>query len=130
MCIGQKVLLMGSGEHILVVDDDAGMRGILTRVFKQAGYVVATATNGEEALAAIAQNPPAVLVLDLMMPVMDGWEVYRKLREEHQVRLPIVVLSAGANLERAAQDFPDATVMAKPFDIDTLLAAVKEQRSY
>jgi DNA-binding response OmpR family regulator len=123
-------MLMERGEQILIVDDDAGIRKLLCRVFQNGGYVVATATNGEEALAAIAQNPPDILVLDLMMPIMDGWEVYRRLREEKVVHLPIIVLSAGENLTRAAEDLPDATIMAKPFDIDALLDAIEQQQQH
>ena len=59
--------------HVLVVDDDEGIRGIIQMTLELEGYSVATASNGKEALDRIAEHRPALILLDLMMPIMTGW---------------------------------------------------------
>jgi CheY-like chemotaxis protein len=115
--------------RILVVDDDAAIRRLLMRVLSQVGYSVTTATNGKEALVAIAQQRPDLLLLDLMMPVMDGWEVYRRLQADGYPELPIIVLTAGERLDRARRDLPLAQVIGKPFDLEELVEAIEDHCS-
>jgi CheY-like chemotaxis protein len=110
--------------RILIADDEPAIRRLLQRILSQEQYTVATASNGREALAAIAQETPDLLVLDLMMPVMSGWEVYRQLRSREHARLPIIVLTAGERASRAQQQLPDTIVLAKPFELDDFLATV------
>jgi CheY-like chemotaxis protein len=78
-----------------VVDDDQDIRDSLTQVLTDEGFEVTSVSNGAEALAAIARQLPDVMLLDLMMPVVTGWEVLERLRTSASARrLPVVVLSA------------------------------------
>lgn len=115
-------------EHILVVDDDVAIRRALTLILRREGYAVATASNGEEALAQIDDHRPSLLILDLMMPVMDGWEVSRRLQETGTREIPVIVLTAADNPEQAAAGVGAAEVIPKPFAVDELLTAVRQYR--
>jgi CheY-like chemotaxis protein len=89
------------------------------------GYEVRAATDGAAALATIEGWVPHVIVLDLMMPVMDGWAFREAQRQRASVRdVPVVILSASRDLGRAAEALRPAAVLAKPFDVDALLTAV------
>jgi len=78
-----------------VVDDDAQMREIVERTLRGAGYEVATATNGGEGLQVLRQSKPGLIVLDLMMPEMDGFEFLRRLQADPEYfRVPVVVATA------------------------------------
>lgn len=110
---------------ILIVDDDPTIRQLLTTLLETEGYTTTTASDGEEALTAITQELPDLILLDLNMPGMHGWrfldELYvRGLRD--QVR--VIVLSALATTH-APQSIPSRRVMAKPFEIDALLDLVE-----
>lgn len=111
---------------ILVVDDDPGIRASLSQCFLSSGFAVQVASNGEEALAAVPSLRPNLMVLDVMMPGLDGFSVVRRLRRDNQ-RLPIVLLTARdavddrvAGLEAGANDY-----LPKPFAFSELLARVK-----
>ena len=102
--------------RVLVVDDDPHLREVLGFALGQAGYAVEEAANGRAALEAFRRRPPALLVLDVMMPEMDGLEVCRKLRRRS--RVPIVLLTSRGEevdrvtgLEIGADDY-----VTKPFD--------------
>jgi len=85
------------GKRILVVDDDPEMLKVTTLVLESRGYQVATAQDGEEALAKIGQEQPDLLILDLLMPKMDGFEVVKRLNEQAGIagiKIPILILSA------------------------------------
>jgi DNA-binding response OmpR family regulator len=111
--------------RILITDDDPGIRRFLQRALAHQEYEVATASNGRDCLAAIRQEPPDLLVLDLMMPVMDGWQVYRELENGNYSHFPIIVITAGERVHQAQEDLPRAHVLAKPFDLDEFLALVQ-----
>ena len=112
--------------HVLVVEDEPAILAFLAWTLEDEGYSVATATNGREALAEMQRRTPDVLLLDLMMPVMDGWEVIAACRADPAMRrLPIVVLSAVYN--GRLWERPDVQAfMPKPFDIDALLATIRD----
>ncbi|PSB29560.1 response regulator transcription factor RpaB [Stenomitos frigidus] len=104
-----------SKQTILVVDDDANIRRILATRLSMAGYIVSTAADGSQALTSFRQQAPDLIVLDVMMPELDGYDVCRTLRKESNV--PIILLTALANvadritgLEAGADDY-----MVKPF---------------
>ena len=78
---------------ILVVDDEPAVREALERALRTAGYVVRLATNGAEGLEAVADQHPDLVVLDVLMPVMDGFEACRRLREAGD-RTPVLMLTA------------------------------------
>ena len=105
---------------ILVVDDNDPIRTTLAAVLRDEGYTVHTAQNGRDALEAIRSTSYAVLLVDLQMPVMDGWELLRSLQEEG-ISVPVVVMSAGRH-SPLTREFAVAAYLEKPFDVETLLA--------
>ncbi len=123
----------GAGARLLVVDDDAALLKALERTFRQAGYDVATAASGEEALARLRERPPALVVSDLMMPGMDGIEL---LREARSLAPPpeVLLITAHASVERAveAMRLGAFDFVEKPIQRDRLLLLVQrafERRS-
>lgn len=112
-----------SGARVLVVDDDPDIRDLLVSVLRDDGYDAEAARNGREALDLLERWPADVVVLDLMMPVMDGWTFAERLREK-RLAIPIVVLSAATDVKRHAERLGAADVVAKPFDIDLLLPRI------
>jgi CheY-like chemotaxis protein len=113
---------VGIQKRVLVVDDDASIRELLSTALEEDGYEVVPAVNGQDALAVCERWRPDVIVLDLMMPVMDGWTFAKRLRERDEI--PIVVLSAATDLARHAKTIGAAAVVGKPFDLDQLLPKV------
>src|SRR5438067_13207511 len=102
--------------QILVVEDDASIRGLLSEVLRDDGYEVSEASNGVEALEAEGERRPNLIVLDLMMPIMDGWtfvEECRRNRSSEEV--PIVLTSA-------AHDLPCTAELLRSFGVPTCLA--------
>src|SRR5438105_5111134 len=85
--------------RVLVVDDDAGIRSIVAELLEDEGYTVDTAGDGAQALQRAREAPPAALLLDLMMPVLDGWGFVEACRQQGIcVRVPLVVISAAHGL--------------------------------
>jgi CheY-like chemotaxis protein len=115
----------GSGPLILVVDDDLDILDAVCDILLVEGYRVARARHGLEALARMDEERPALVLLDLMMPVMDGLAFARTLRDRPGREVPIVVISADGNPHRAAS-VGACGFLAKPFDIDTLLKQVAD----
>ncbi len=106
--------------RLLVVDDELSILEALQDILSLEGYEVVTAYNGAEGLRRIEEQRPDLVLLDLMMPVMDGREMLRRVREDPALKdLPVVVMSAGriAEAERRAA----SATLAKPFDLDHLL---------
>ena len=110
---------------MLVVEDEASIASFVSLYLKNAGYAVRTATNGSEALAQVAAQEPALIVLDLMLPDIDGIEVCRRIRKSSDV--PILMLTARdedvdkiIGLEVGADDY-----LTKPFNPRELVARVK-----
>jgi len=113
--------------RILVIDDDDAVRWVLQRNLEHAGFEVVTAENGLEAIAMVDQSPPDAIVLDLMMPVMDGFAVLRALRENRRTaRIPVLVLTAvtATDVHERCAEAGAERVMSKPFDPPTLAAEI------
>ncbi len=110
---------------ILVADDELSILRTLTRNLSRHGYEVITASEGEQALALIEEADPDLVILDLMMPVLDGLEVCRRLRKWSQV--PIIILSArGEELQKVqALDLGADDYLTKPFGMEELLARIR-----
>ena len=117
-----------AGKQILVVDDDRNLRKIIATNLELAGYDVTAAANGEEALTALEQLQPDLVILDVMMPAMDGYEVARRIRA-HPVnaRVPIIMLTAKSEVEDKISGFDAGAddYITKPFGPQELLARVK-----
>jgi DNA-binding response OmpR family regulator len=111
--------------YVLVVDDDPAIRGLVADALKGEGYAVDLAANGREALDAMRVRRPATIILDLMMPVMDGFSFMEAC---HQERLcddvPIVVISAVQDAIDRIHEVPVHACIAKPFDLDDLVRTV------
>ena len=119
---------IGAVCHVLIVEDDPAIRLLLADLLSEAGYLVATMPNGAKALDYLrhAPSPPALILLDLLMPVMDGWH-FRTLQcaDPGLAAIPTIVLSAHVEVERrsrlgiAADDY-----LPKPIDVARLLDLV------
>jgi CheY-like chemotaxis protein len=113
--------------RILVVDDDPDILDALADILEVEGYDVDRAKHGEEALERLALNRPALILLDLMMPVMDGWEFSQKLRQRDLDKdIPVLVLSADRQVSAKAKDVGARGFLAKPFELNELLTMVEE----
>jgi CheY-like chemotaxis protein len=108
---------------VLVVDDDPDILEAICDILEVEAYRVVKARNGLEALQRVDAERPDAILLDLMMPVMDGVAFAHALQTRPERDVPIVVISADGNPQRAASVGARA-FLAKPFDIDTLLAHV------
>ena len=111
--------------RILIVDDDESIRQIVRICLTDEGYEVSEAPNGQVALSALTDFTPSLILLDLRMPVMDGWEFARRYEKMPGPRAPIVAFVAALNAEQDCADLDAAGILAKPFDLDDLLKAVR-----
>jgi CheY-like chemotaxis protein len=114
--------------RVLVVDDEPDIRATVTAMLESEGYDVVQATNGAEALRAMELEPPDIVLLDMRMPVLDGWGFAAELRRRgHEV--PIVVMTAARDAAHWASEIAASAFVAKPFGFDDLINAVEEARS-
>lgn len=120
---------------ILFVDDDPGIRLSVSDYLEMSGYLVITAKNGQEALAMVEAYKPHLLVTDIVMPKMDGYELVRQVRQRPDFRLlPVIFLTARTNTEERIRGYQLGCdfYLAKPFDIKELGAMIRnllERRS-
>jgi CheY-like chemotaxis protein len=116
-----------AGDRILVIDDDDSIRQIVHLCLSDEGYRVREASNGEVALQVLGNFNPELILLDLRMPVMNGWEFARRYRTLPGPHAPIVAFVAALNAIEECRDLETAAIVSKPFDLDELLSAVREQ---
>jgi len=114
-----------AAERILIVDDDESIRQIVRICLTDEGYEVVEAPNGQVALNRLSEFMPNLILLDLRMPVMDGWEFARRYEQFPGPRAPVVAFVAALNAEQDCADLDAAGILAKPFDLDDLLKAVR-----
>ena len=116
--------------HILIVDDEQYLNDLYTELLTSEGYTVTSAFNGKEALTLIFKNPPQLIILDIMMPIMNGNEVLAALHDEDTTkRIPVIVLTNDINIEnRATANLYNAHKFFVKANIDpsVILQAVKE----
>lgn len=112
---------------MLVVDDDPNIRRMIVAALKRDGYTFLEAPNGRDALDIMRHDHPAVVVLDLMMPVLSGWDVLRERMSDPGLRsIPVIIVSANRDPEVAhAVSQGICAFLPKPFDIGALSALVK-----
>jgi CheY-like chemotaxis protein len=109
---------------VLVVDDDPGIRQIVSWALEDEGYAVQTATNGRDALEAVRRQSPDAIVLDLNMPVMDGWSFIHAHQADPTCRdVPIILMSAGQSIAHAT-GLGAAAFVTKPLDVEVLVGTV------
>ena len=116
--------------HILIVDDEQYLNDLYTELLTSEGYTVTSAFNGKEALTLIFKNPPQLIILDIMMPIMNGNEVLAALHDEDTTkRIPVIVLTNDINIEnRATANLYNAHKFFVKANIDpsVIVQAVKE----
>jgi two-component system, chemotaxis family, chemotaxis protein CheY len=112
---------------VLVVDDDPDILEALAEILEAEGFEIRRAKNGREALDKLEPELPNLILLDLMMPVMDGWEFAHRLRErdDNARQVPIIVLSADRNVGPKAREIGAIGHLAKPFELNDLLEMVR-----
>jgi CheY-like chemotaxis protein len=111
--------------YVLVVDDDPAIRGLVADALRGEGYAVDLAAHGREALDAMRAQKPATIILDLMMPVMDGFTFMEVCHQEQLCRdVPILVISAAQDALKQMTDVPVHACIPKPFDLDNLVRTV------
>ena len=123
-----EATMNSTGRPILVVDDDAAVRDVVLMTLALEGYRVIEAENGADALSLIEEERPSLVVLDMQMPVLDGWGLVHELRARH-LDPPIIVMTAGKNAERAAHEIGADGFVGKPFELNDLLMQVERLRT-
>jgi CheY-like chemotaxis protein len=111
--------------RILIVDDDETIRQLVNICLSDEGYEVTEASNGETALASVADSTPDLILLDLRMPVMNGWEFARRYRALPGAHAPIIAFVASLDAERDRLGLETDGLLSKPFELDELLDAVR-----
>jgi two-component system, OmpR family, response regulator MprA len=114
---------MKSKLTVLIVEDDKDAREAFTEVLEEEGYEVAQAVDGREAEVYLSDKRPAAIVLDLMMPRLDGWAVASMMRQGRLPQVPIVVVTAAT--DHWGYPAPPNRVLKKPIDLQELLDAVR-----
>ncbi len=126
--IGKRLAAGGAERRILVVDDEEDMLQVIRRRLSRNGYAVATARDGLEGLEAVKRQRPDLMVLDVMLPRLDGYHVCRMLKFDEKYKdIPVIFLTAlfaEAQARRAREVGGDA-FLTKPFDGETLLHTIK-----
>ena len=114
-------------QTVLVVEDHADLREMLAVLLEAEGFKVETAANGAEALASLKQVRPAVILLDLMMPVMSGDEFRRRqLADPAAADVPVICMTAAHDGRQRAQRLHATRYFQKPVDFDQLIQAVRQ----
>jgi CheY-like chemotaxis protein len=116
---------MNERTGVLVVEDDPDLAGVVRDILASVGYAVDVARNGLDALAQVERHMPAVIVLDMLMPVMDGWQFAREYHARYGHRSPIIVVTAAEHARQRAAEISADDVLAKPFDVASLIATVQ-----
>lgn len=113
--------------NILIVEDDPDILSSLAEVLREEQFDVETAANGYQALARLEAQKPDLILLDLMMPMMDGWKFLEVARQRFpRMRTPVVLLSAVHDLPAEARRLGVDAYLAKPFDLDDVARVAHE----
>lgn len=113
-----------SQQHILVVDDDCGVLESLAGVLTEEGFLVRAAANGDEAIAIASAFPVDLVILDLNMPVRNGWDTFARLSAEHPL-VPVIIATARPNQLFTALSAGVGALLEKPLDIPHLLMTIR-----
>jgi len=118
---------MPSRVRVLIVDDDFEFRYAIADALRNLGWDVRGAADGSDALGTLREWPPDVILLDLMLPMMDGWSFrYEAERQQALGEIPIVVTSGSADVRREAEKLKAAASLAKPFELDDLVTIIQD----
>ncbi len=120
---------MSKQKHVLIVDDDSDCRSILKKILSEGGYDVAQCSNGLEALDYVRGRQPDVMILDIMMPRMSGYDVASHLKQnEGTANIPIILLSAKGSTEDVMKGYNECSVnyyISKPFSAKQILTGIE-----
>jgi DNA-binding response OmpR family regulator len=114
-------------KRVLVVDDDMPLRGMLSAVLRRQGFQVYLAGDGDEAQRALVLHKPHVVLLDLMMPGVNGWDFLQMLQDTgHAGQVPVIVISAHLRKDpQAVLQMGVKAILPKPFELDDLLEMIR-----
>lgn len=113
--------------RVLVVDDEATIRELVADALREEGYVIDTAANGLEALRAVARHRPSAIVLDVMMPQLDGHGFLERLRQMPGCdEIPVLVVTAAYAAQATARQLGAHAWLGKPFELEALVSLVDE----
>jgi len=115
----------GCDGPVLIVEDDPDVRELIHLILEEEGLVVETAADGREALDRIVRRRPALVTLDLNLPLVNGEEVAVAVRATYGNTVPIILISGDDQIAEKAQTLGTAGYLCKPFDIDDLITAVR-----
>jgi DNA-binding response OmpR family regulator len=107
------------------VEDDLDILSTVADILEFEGFEVVKAMNGEEGLAALQSEQPALVILDMRMPVLDGWE-FARIMKERGIKVPVLVMTAARDARRWAQEIGAQGYVSKPFHLPDLVAAVEK----
>ena len=110
---------------ILVVDDDQNLRKTIQWVLEEEGFATQAAADGQEAVEWIREWQPALIVLDMGLPLLDGGEVATHVYDQYGASVPIVLITADGHAEEKSQHIKASAFLRKPFDIDELIDTVQ-----
>ena len=113
-----------AGERVLVCDDDPDIRAIIAMALEEEGYAVATAKDGAEGLEVAERDSPDVILLDMRMPGVNGWDFARAYRQRHDQQAKIVCMTAAQNAAAWCREIDADASLPKPFELSALYAVV------
>ncbi|HVA89932.1 MAG TPA: response regulator transcription factor [Chloroflexota bacterium] len=110
--------------RVLVIDDDLSIRQVIVYALADEGYQVDEAADGWAALALVGRQHPDIILVDMKMPSMDGWEFVKRYRALYDHRAAIIVLTAALDAAKRGEEVDAESYMSKPFDLDVLVERV------
>jgi len=110
---------------VLVIDDDAAIRDIVATLLTEEGYAVITAGSGEEAFSHLEAVVPSLIITDMRMPVMDGWQFAAELHRRLDGEVPLLVMTAAVDAQQRATEVDADGAISKPFDLDEFVKSVQ-----
>jgi CheY-like chemotaxis protein len=119
----KDALTMFSPADILLVEDEPAIAELMVRILRRAGYTVRVVMDGTAALAALADDPPAIMILDLVLPRMSGWAVLDHLHRNHY-QVPVIIMTANPSVSARLSGYRIQQYLVKPFLRDELLGAI------
>jgi len=124
--LGDTVVTANTHRTVLIIEDEPAIRGLLALTLEGEHYDVATAEDGEEALDQVHHQRPDAILLDLMLPKVDGWQVIDSLDHGADAeRIPIIAVTAGTKKVTVGEQGVKA-FLSKPYDLDTLLVTLDQ----
>ena len=126
LCAELRRILARLLRQVLVIDDDEGIRDAVAMALSAIGYEVVSVGDGAAALERLATSQPAVILLDMRMPGMDGWAFAQAYEQLPEPRAPVIVMTAAQDAALCAAEINAAAYLAKPFDLVDLRACIAQ----